>query len=156
MRLAAFIAGAVLFSGAAASPLERRGLLGFDLSQTNNYGAPIPPWGQGTYPGWYNGDHPDLFPGIPCLSGVRCHPPSSQTSIKFWERSSSATSLNCYRHSFSVLPRPHPRPPRTGITKPFQTSQELLRQRTTLRTVLSIPSLVSSFTNNLLFNPQLI
>jgi len=72
MRPAAFIAGAVLFSGAAASPLERRGLLGSDLSQANNYGAPIPPWGQGTYPGWYSGNQPNLFPGIPCLSGPIC------------------------------------------------------------------------------------
>lgn len=51
--------------------LNLPGLLnGFDLSNTNHYGAPIPPWEPGSKPGWYYGPHPGDHPDLPCLGGV--------------------------------------------------------------------------------------
>lgn len=44
---------------------------GFDLTNTNHYGAPIPPWVAGHKPGWYYGPHPGSHPELPCLGGVR-------------------------------------------------------------------------------------
>jgi hypothetical protein len=44
---------------------------GMDLSNTNHYGAPIPPWAPGHKPGWYYGPHPGDHPDLPCLGGVR-------------------------------------------------------------------------------------
>lgn len=43
---------------------------GADLSSTNHYGAPIPPWEPGCKPGWYYGPHPGDHPDLPCLGGV--------------------------------------------------------------------------------------
>jgi hypothetical protein len=43
---------------------------GFDLSNTNNYGSPLPPWVHGNKPGWYYGPHPRDHPNLPCLGGV--------------------------------------------------------------------------------------
>lgn len=52
--------------------LNLGGLFGdFDLSNTNHYGAPIPPWAPGHKPGWYYGPHPGNHPQLPCLGGVR-------------------------------------------------------------------------------------
>ena len=77
MRFATLLAGAAVFSGATASPLfinlDIGQLLGIDLTVGNHYGAPIPPWGYGSHPGWYSGTHPGSHPGLTCLHGVRCH-----------------------------------------------------------------------------------
>jgi len=52
-------------------PLDLGDLLGgADLSDTNHYGAPIPPWEPGCKPGWYYGPHPGDHPDLPCLGGV--------------------------------------------------------------------------------------
>ena len=49
------------------------GLLGgFDLSATNHYGAPNPPWTPQGTPGWYFGDHSYMFPHLPSLEGLIC------------------------------------------------------------------------------------
>ncbi|KAL9711425.1 hypothetical protein Ac2012v2_005970 [Leucoagaricus gongylophorus] len=45
---------------------------GADLSSTNHYGAPIPPWEPGCKPGWYYGPHPGDHPDLPCLGGLIC------------------------------------------------------------------------------------
>ncbi|KAJ3562716.1 hypothetical protein NP233_g9399 [Leucocoprinus birnbaumii] len=45
---------------------------GFDMSNTNHYGAPIPPWKPGSKPGWYYGPHPGNHPSLPCLGGLIC------------------------------------------------------------------------------------
>lgn len=75
MRFAAlFAAASIAASGVTASPLSINldvgNLLGFDLSASNHYGAPHPPWVPQAYPGWYVGDHAHNFPELPCLSGV--------------------------------------------------------------------------------------
>lgn len=44
---------------------------GADLSSSNHYGAPIPPWEPGCQPGWYYGPNPAAHPDLPCLGGVR-------------------------------------------------------------------------------------
>jgi len=73
MRFAAFLAGVVFVSGAAASPTNLvHAPPGLDLNEDNCYGAPIPPWGQNPHPGWYRGDHPHLFPDVPCIKGAIC------------------------------------------------------------------------------------
>ncbi|KAK0435735.1 hypothetical protein EV421DRAFT_1716457 [Armillaria borealis] len=45
--------------------------LSVQLNRGNFYGAPFPPWVQGSKPGWYYGDHPErvppFFPGLPWL-----------------------------------------------------------------------------------------
>ncbi|KAK7034618.1 hypothetical protein VNI00_012259 [Paramarasmius palmivorus] len=42
--------------------------IGGTLSKDNHYGAPIPPWKQGCYPGWYFGNHHDWTGGyVPWL-----------------------------------------------------------------------------------------
>ncbi|KAF9445374.1 hypothetical protein P691DRAFT_675758 [Macrolepiota fuliginosa MF-IS2] len=45
---------------------------GLDLSNTNHYGSPIPPWLPGSKPGWYYGPHPGDHPDLPCLGGLIC------------------------------------------------------------------------------------
>lgn len=45
-------------------------VVGFDLSASNFYGAPYPPWVPESFPGWYVGDHSADFPELPCLVGV--------------------------------------------------------------------------------------
>jgi len=52
--------------------LDLGGLFGgADLSSSNHYGAPIPPWEPGCQPGWYYGPNPAAHPDLPCLGGVR-------------------------------------------------------------------------------------
>jgi len=46
-------------------------VIGFDLTQSNHYGAPTPPW-HGGKPGWYYGNNPSKYPQYPCLSGIIC------------------------------------------------------------------------------------
>uniref|UniRef100_A0A8H8CEQ0 Uncharacterized protein n=1 Tax=Psilocybe cubensis TaxID=181762 RepID=A0A8H8CEQ0_PSICU len=70
-------AAAVAVSGVAASPVtifgfDLTGVIGFDLTQTNHYGSPLPPWHPQGKPGWYFGNSPHLYPEIPCLSGIIC------------------------------------------------------------------------------------
>ncbi|RDB19595.1 hypothetical protein Hypma_013251 [Hypsizygus marmoreus] len=77
MRFAPLFAAASLaVSGVTASPLsidvDISSVIGFDLSASNFYGAPRPPWTPGAHPGWYFGDHPHLFPDLPCLEGLIC------------------------------------------------------------------------------------
>ncbi|PPQ90270.1 hypothetical protein CVT25_013095 [Psilocybe cyanescens] len=78
MRFATLLTAAtVAVSGVAASPVTLFGfdltsVIGFDLTQTNHYGSPFPPWHPQGKPGWYYGDNPFLFPDIPCLSGIIC------------------------------------------------------------------------------------
>jgi hypothetical protein len=44
---------------------------GFDLTNTNKYGSPTPPWESGHKPGWFYGqNNPFKYPQYPCLSGV--------------------------------------------------------------------------------------
>jgi len=51
--------------------LDLGGLFGgADLSSSNHYGAPIPPWEPGCKPGWYYGPNPGDHPDLPCLGGV--------------------------------------------------------------------------------------
>ncbi|KAF9460491.1 hypothetical protein BDZ94DRAFT_1169750 [Collybia nuda] len=52
--------------------VEAKSLLGFDLSLGNFYGAPHPPWTEGSHPGWYFGDHGYLYPELTCLEGIIC------------------------------------------------------------------------------------
>ncbi|XP_006462998.1 hypothetical protein AGABI2DRAFT_194039 [Agaricus bisporus var. bisporus H97] len=87
MRFAALLAAAVAATtsvGAvpAHQPVESRDFSfslnlgdlfdGFDLSNNNHYGAPIPPWVSGSKPGWYYGPHPGDHPHLPCLGGLIC------------------------------------------------------------------------------------
>lgn len=76
MRFAAlFAAASVTVTGIAASPLSTginiEALVpGVDLSASNSYGAPNPPWALNGQPGWYYGQYPSLFPDLICLEGV--------------------------------------------------------------------------------------
>ncbi|KAG5634540.1 hypothetical protein H0H81_001570 [Sphagnurus paluster] len=72
MRVATLLTTAALAASATATPLtigiNVQSILGVDLTAANHYGAPIPPWQRGTYPGWYYGNHPEKFPNLPCLT----------------------------------------------------------------------------------------
>jgi len=71
-----FTVAAVAVSGVVATPvtvdLDLGSLLGFNLTPDNHYNSPFPPWQSGAKPGWYYGDHPGLFPDIPCLTELIC------------------------------------------------------------------------------------
>ncbi|GLB44661.1 putative fruit-body specific protein a [Lyophyllum shimeji] len=73
---ALFAAASIAISGATATPLSTTidisSLFGTDLSASNHYGAPIAPWHSGANPGWYFGDHGQLFPDLLCLEGLLC------------------------------------------------------------------------------------
>ncbi|KAF9526070.1 hypothetical protein CPB83DRAFT_858613 [Crepidotus variabilis] len=65
-----FAVTALAVSSVFAEPqLSLTALIGFNVDVNNHYGAPYPPWVPGALPGWYYGDHPELFPGTPlfCL-----------------------------------------------------------------------------------------
>ncbi|TFK39300.1 hypothetical protein BDQ12DRAFT_698277 [Crucibulum laeve] len=47
-------------------------LFGTDLSASNHFGAPFPPWAHGAHPGWYFGHFPWLHNGLPCFPGPSC------------------------------------------------------------------------------------
>lgn len=74
MRFQVAVLAAVAVAITGATPFGFGGSLqqatGYDLSNTNHYGSPIPPWKAGHQPGWYYGSSPEKFPGIPCLSGA--------------------------------------------------------------------------------------
>lgn len=43
---------------------------GANLTPSNKYNSPLPPWKKGAKPGWYYGSKPSAFPDIPCFNGV--------------------------------------------------------------------------------------
>ncbi|KAG6812619.1 hypothetical protein H0H92_001838 [Tricholoma furcatifolium] len=76
MRVTALVAAAsIAVSGVMASPLtvslDATSIFG-DLSSSNYYGAPTPPWEAGANPGWYFGSSPELYPTLTCLEGLIC------------------------------------------------------------------------------------
>lgn len=54
-----------------ATDIQAMASLNTQINQDNNFGAPVPPWEQGSKPGWYYGDNPDnvpsFWPGLPWL-----------------------------------------------------------------------------------------
>ncbi|KAJ7868856.1 hypothetical protein B0H13DRAFT_2670185 [Mycena leptocephala] len=67
-----FAAVAVVASGVSAATFSSESITtALTLSSQNHYGAPIPPWQQGHYPGWYYGKAPPS--GVLCiLEGLLC------------------------------------------------------------------------------------
>ncbi|KAF8890617.1 hypothetical protein BD779DRAFT_1469145 [Infundibulicybe gibba] len=80
MRFATLFTATTLALGAAASPtpdtltatVDLTSLFGIDLTSSNHYGAPNPPWVHGANPGWYYGNDPFKYPELPCLIGIIC------------------------------------------------------------------------------------
>jgi hypothetical protein len=68
---------AVAVSAVVAKPLtvdlDITSVLEVDLSDENRYGAPNAPWSANARPGWYYGIHPERYPHLRCLRGVRKH-----------------------------------------------------------------------------------
>ncbi|KAF5334158.1 hypothetical protein D9758_014813 [Tetrapyrgos nigripes] len=72
MQLTGLITIAAAFTSALIAPVSAvpaadstnaalSATLGSTLTASNHYGAPIPPWEKGAYPGWYYGDHPEYL-----------------------------------------------------------------------------------------------
>lgn len=114
MRVSTLFAVGSIVTGASASlfgTIDLQAILdGADLSDTNNYGSPQPPWVHGANPGWYYGNNPHLFPGIPCLNGVRTSICSFYACLIILLRSSCAKSWNTSLTYSIARRRPHPSP----------------------------------------------
>ncbi|ESK82577.1 fruit-body specific protein a [Moniliophthora roreri MCA 2997] len=74
MRFFVAIALALAFANGAFATLGLQSYLGGILTKNNHYGAPIPPWKEGCYPGWYYGNNHGKTGGyIPWLKdGLVC------------------------------------------------------------------------------------
>jgi len=114
MRFQVAVLAAVAVATTSATPFgfsswTLQQATGYDLSQGNHYGSPIPPWQSGHKPGWYYGSSPQNHPGIPCLSGIICDilryfpysiqcpkpkpvPPHTTTAVKTTTRTTTQTS----------------------------------------------------------------
>lgn len=65
----AVVAVAVSSAATALVNFDLTEVVGHDVSASNHYGAPTPPWDGGS-PGWYYGNYPSNYEQYPCLTGV--------------------------------------------------------------------------------------